>query len=179
MRQICFPVRLSGKRGDELLLLIVVDDYQHVVEQSRRSSGAEIEVHGIRFERGVPRLRTFQIVSPHPETGDINVDELAIRGRRFRNEAILAMPPARRMPRVEFALPFFFAGVEVQAIEEIMQRDFSGHLDIARVDFLHHLFFTEALLGQLGNVFIAVLGSGLRLLRFSVRDHGGEKYFFP
>ena len=76
---------------------------------------------------------------------------------------------------MEFACPVDLAGVEIDGIEEIMQVDFAGEFEIARVQTVLEFLVFETLLGELGDVIVGVGGADLRLFRFAVGDDCGEK----
>ena len=76
---------------------------------------------------------------------------------------------------MEFACPVDLAGVEIDGIEEIMQVDFAGEFEIARVQTVLEFLVFETLLGELGDVIVGVGGANLRLFRFAVGGDGCEE----
>src|ERR1017187_1783497 len=76
---------------------------------------------------------------------------------------------------VEFACPVDPAGVEIDGIEEIMQVDFAGEFEIARVQAVLDFLVLETLLRELGDVIVGVGGANLRLFCFAVGGDGCEE----
>ena len=85
------------------------------------------------------------------------------------------MTAAGRMAGIEFAFPVDFAGVEIDGIEEIMEGDFVGELEVARVQAIQKLLAFEALLREFGDVVVGIGRAGLRLFGLAVGGDGGEE----
>ena len=80
-----------------------------------------------------------EIVGEQAEAGDVDVNAFAVGDGGFRTETILAMTAAGRMAGVKLALPVDFAGIQIQRIEPIMQRDFVGEFEVALVEAVQQL----------------------------------------
>ncbi len=76
---------------------------------------------------------------------------------------------------MEFARPVDLAGIEIDGLEEIVQRDFVGKLEIAGVQALQNLLLFETLLRKLGDVIVGIVGADLRLFRFAIGCDGGDE----
>jgi hypothetical protein len=76
------------------------------------------------------------------------------------------------MPAVELILPGDGAGLQIQAIDPVMQHDFIRHLDIALYQFCFRFFLAEAAGPQLAFIISAVCGSFLRRFRLAIRHRG-------
>ena len=73
-------------------------------------------------------------------------------------------------------LPLDGTGLQIDAIEPVVQRDFISQLDIALDQLGFRLFFREAFALQLGVIVIAVGGADLRRLGLALGHGGRDEY---
>ena len=108
-RHSCLPVRASIAAANDLPSLSCTTNTLPVVDHRRRR-GAEVEIHRLRIEPRVPQRLAVERVGEQPDVAEIGVEPLAVGGRRFRREGVLAMTAAERHALVRFALPLQLAG---------------------------------------------------------------------
>src|SRR5687767_2339728 len=100
-----FLAGLFIEGGDILLFLVVVQNDQQVIRESRRTSRAEVEVNRQRFNRRFPRNIAFQVKGPQSQIGYVDVNKLSISDGSLRCKTIFAVAATRRTSSVELFGP--------------------------------------------------------------------------
>src|SRR5262249_26038022 len=149
--------------------LVVVENDDLVPGQRRRSAGSTFPPDGIRFQLLAPQQLTLQVKGPQSEVPDVYVNCLPVGDWCLGGKAALAMASAWRMPAVELLLPGYRTGLQIQAIEPVVQHDFIRHLDIALYQFGFSFFLAEAACPQLAFIISAVCDADLRSFRLAFR----------
>src|SRR6185369_14118227 len=116
----------------------------------------------IWLDRSGPGDVAFEIKRPQAEVRHVDVDRFPVGYGRLGNETVFAMASTGRPAGVELFFPFDIAGFEVEAIEQVMNGDFTRQLDVALGEAFDDLLYRQSLLFELGGVLVAVLGAGLR-----------------
>ena len=80
--------------------------------------------------------------------------------------------PLRRTARVVFLLPVQLAGLQIEAVEHVVEAHLVGQLEIPLHDPRLDLLVRQALLLHLCDVLVGILRADLRLLRRAVRHCG-------
>jgi len=109
--------------GEELLFFVVTEDDEDFSMENGGATGAKFVEHGEGRLLRVPAEFSVSIVGPDAEVFVVDVDEFAVGDWGFRGKAVLAMMAFGRAAGVELLLPLDGAGLEVEAVQEVMEHD--------------------------------------------------------